>query len=209
MKKAIVAGFLLLSFIWACSSDTSGTEGDIPKEAQMNSETQFFMNKGQEVVSKLGTTLLSRLNHRYEQTQSVPRTVSYCKVVAYNLVDTMGSSLALEARRVSQKVRNLKDEPTDAERDILRQYESDNRNDRPTEPMIKEIDPNTIAYYQPITMGAFCLKCHGKVGEDISEEDYAYIKSEYPNDRAVGYEVGDLRGMWSVKFRKDLYQPGQ
>jgi len=45
-----------------------------------------------------------------------------------------------------------------------------------------------------------CEKCHGKIGSTLKEADYASIKSLYPEDMAIGYKTGDLRGMWSISF---------
>ena len=42
-----------------------------------------------------------------------------------------------------------------------------------------------------------CLNCHGK---DIDREVVARIDALYPEDRARGYAVGDLRGVFWVEF---------
>lgn len=69
-------------------------------------------------------------------------------------------------------------------------------------PIVKQVDDQTIAFYAPIKVNAMCLQCHGKVGETLKSEDYAVIQKYYPNDKAVGYVDGDLRGMWSIQFKK-------
>jgi len=40
------------------------------------------------------------------------------------------------------------------------------------------------------------------VGSDITPENYSLIKSRYPNDEAVNYEVGNFRGMWRIIIPK-------
>jgi hypothetical protein len=49
---------------------------------------------------------------------------------------------------------------------------------------------------------ALCLNCHGKVGENVTQDTYQLIKDLYPGDSATGFEKGDLRGMWSIKMAK-------
>ena len=46
------------------------------------------------------------------------------------------------------------------------------------------------------------MKCHGTVGQEIANDTYTLIKEHYPIDAAVGFEEGDLRGIWSINFGK-------
>ena len=42
----------------------------------------------------------------------------------------------------------------------------------------------------------------GKVDEFVSVKTDSIIKSLYSNDKAIGYIEGDLRGIWSIEFKK-------
>jgi hypothetical protein len=59
---------------------------------------------------------------------------------------------------------------------------------------------NDVRYFAPIFMKGQCLKCHGSLGADINDTTYAIIKEHYPNDQAIGFEEGELRGIWSINF---------
>jgi hypothetical protein len=48
-------------------------------------------------------------------------------------------------------------------------------------------------YFRRIDMKASCLACHG-----AKNSRPEFIKQKYPNDRAYDFQVGDLRGMYSV-----------
>jgi hypothetical protein len=48
-------------------------------------------------------------------------------------------------------------------------------------------------YYRRINVEASCLACHG--GKDSRPQ---FIKDKYPQDLAYDFQVGDLRGMYSV-----------
>lgn len=50
-----------------------------------------------------------------------------------------------------------------------------------------------IRYFRRIAVEEACLACHG-----AKEERPDFIKQGYPEDRAYGFEVGDLRGLYSV-----------
>ncbi len=51
----------------------------------------------------------------------------------------------------------------------------------------------TRAHYAPILTAAPCLMCHG-TKESLTQEVTAALAARYPEDRATGYELGDLRG---------------
>jgi hypothetical protein len=42
-----------------------------------------------------------------------------------------------------------------------------------------------------------CLTCHG---ENLSDSISSKLSELYPEDRAVGYRAGDLRGVFWVEF---------
>lgn len=50
-----------------------------------------------------------------------------------------------------------------------------------------------VRYFRRIVVEPACLACHG-----AKEERPAFVKEGYPDDRAHGFEVGDLRGVYSV-----------
>jgi hypothetical protein len=45
-----------------------------------------------------------------------------------------------------------------------------------------------------------CLQCHGKPNVDINEATLGQIEKLYPNDKAVGYGLNELRGIWVVEM---------
>lgn len=48
-------------------------------------------------------------------------------------------------------------------------------------------------YFRRIVVEPACLACHG-----AKEERPAFVRKGYPEDRAYGFEVGDLRGAYAV-----------
>ena len=53
-------------------------------------------------------------------------------------------------------------------------------------------------YMKAIPMGQPCLPCHGPVAT-LSEGVKAQLAAEYPHDRAVDYQIGQVRGAVSIK----------
>jgi hypothetical protein len=54
-----------------------------------------------------------------------------------------------------------------------------------------------LRYLRPVMVGTPCLTCHGRPAE-IDPGVRAVLAEKYPDDRAVGYRPGDLRGAVSV-----------
>ena len=57
---------------------------------------------------------------------------------------------------------------------------------------------DAYTYYSPIIMSGFCLNCHGS--KEFIGGTYEYILSLYPDDLAIDYRSGDLRGLWRIDF---------
>ncbi|RUM75252.1 MAG: hypothetical protein DSZ11_02635, partial [Sulfurovum sp.] len=54
--------------------------------------------------------------------------------------------------------------------------------------------PSGYRVYKPLFIKPVCLKCHGS-SKEVSIEIQKVISSKYPNDKAIGYKEGDLRGL--------------
>jgi hypothetical protein len=59
------------------------------------------------------------------------------------------------------------------------------------------VDNDVTGYVEPIVIQPLCLTCHGS---DLASDVAARISELYPADRALGYEVGDLRGVFWVEI---------
>lgn len=59
-----------------------------------------------------------------------------------------------------------------------------------------------LRYVRPLVMAELCLQCHGPV-EGIDASTRALIAERYPGDEAVGFAVGELRGIVSVRVPLD------
>ena len=66
--------------------------------------------------------------------------------------------------------------------------------------LVKKVDSLTYKYYKPLIIkDKSCLECHGKVYKNIDLR--RKVAEIYPLDRAIGYEMGDLRGAVVVTVR--------
>ncbi|AHB87511.1 hypothetical protein NK55_00620 [Thermosynechococcus sp. NK55a] len=56
-----------------------------------------------------------------------------------------------------------------------------------------QTDNEGVHYFRRIDVQASCLACHG-----AKNRRPAFIQEKYPSDRAYGFRVGDLRGIYAV-----------
>ena len=47
-----------------------------------------------------------------------------------------------------------------------------------------------------------CLQCHGSKDIQIKPDVYKSLQKLYPKDKAIGYNDNQVRGIWSISFKK-------
>jgi len=137
------------------------------------------------------------------QSNGVVSAVAVCSDTAHVLSNNFGLERGVFIKRVSFKNRNRFNYPDEYELEILNQFASMmqkgelNENSEHSEIVtIGEI--KYIKYMKPIFIHAECLNCHGKDNE-IADPVRKIINKKYPQDKATGYSLGDLRGAVSIR----------
>ena len=112
----------------------------------------------------------------------------------------LGSGITL--RRVSLKNRNPANAAGGDEVPILKALELLSKANAYLPGHIVQINAEgEYKYYRPITLSkSECLACHGRP-EGMKEEMRSLFKENYPNDKALYYNQGDLRGAFVVEIR--------
>ena len=191
MKTIFSINLLILILIISC--------GDKNQEAQITKNQKMEMRKNaSDFMVQLKSILIKQI--KSEGTLSV---VAVCSDTAQVLTNNFGLKKGVYIKRVSFKNRNQNNVPDKFEEKVLKQFEQLESKDKlipNTEhfEIIKENDYQYLRYMKPIKIGAACLKCHGNE-EKISAEVKELIAKRYPDDKAVGYKNGDLRGAVSIK----------
>ncbi len=133
----------------------------------------------------------------------VENAISFCNIQAMPLVDSLSKSYGATIRRVSDRVRNPLDKPNDLEMELLNAYKFQLKDAVPLNANVQPLDGEQYLFTKPILVdNALCLSCHGKPENGMLQATDDFIKSKYPEDAATGYEIGDLRGIWSIAIPK-------
>ena len=104
-------------------------------------------------------------------------------------------------RRATHKPRNPKNAADEVEKSAMETFMAAlAEKEAPTPQVITNADGGRT-FIAPIVLGnPLCLQCHGTPGKDIAPETLAAIQKLYPDDKATGFRLGDLRGLWRITF---------
>ena len=127
--------------------------------------------------------------------------ISFCNERAIMLTDSMSEQLHAKIIRVSDQPRNADNYGSPSQLEYIANGKEDLANGRKIKPSVQEIDGQMIAYY-PIVTNKMCLQCHGLPNEQIKPKTMSKLAELYPNDKAKGYDVNQLRGIWVVTMDK-------
>lgn len=128
--------------------------------------------------------------------------VTYCNERALPVTDSLSQALDLTIRRTALRWRNPANRPDSALTDILTQWESEIQNGVVPQPRFAQAPNGHERYVAPIILKPLCLNCHGNPESgEVTPETLAEIRRLYPEDHAIGFKVGDLRGAWVIEAR--------
>jgi hypothetical protein len=120
----------------------------------------------------------------------VVNAIGVCQVKAPQVADSF-SREAWSIKRVTEKPRNRLNKADAHEQEILGLFADTLKKLEFFDEWADSEAKTGYTYYQPINIGAFCLKT-------IDEGVASALQEKYPEDEAVDYRAGDLRGMFVV-----------
>jgi Protein of unknown function (DUF3365)./Cytochrome c. len=163
----------------------------VPKE---EGAKEMGMKFAQETQKVLGKNLMGTI-----QNKGVKEAVVFCNERAYPLTDSMSIKFNARIKRVSDKPRNPDNAADASERAYIETFIKDVAAGVSLEPILKEINGKVYFYY-PIVTNSMCLNCHGTPGKTIQPDVVQHLSRLYPDDKATGYDVNEVRGIWSIVF---------
>lgn len=116
-------------------------------------------------------------------------------------VATELSSDGIIVGRASHRLRNPANTSPEWVAPILEAYLGDSEN---RAPQVVPLPNDRLGYVEPIILKPLCLTCHGA---SLAPAVAARIDELYPDDHAVGYETGDLRGVFWIEYPAKDFRP--
>jgi len=127
--------------------------------------------------------------------------ISVCQHQAGPIAESVSAKSDWLVSRTSLKARNEANQADAWELKVLQTFEqrkADGENIKTMEYSERVVsnDKPVYRYMKAIPTGELCLKCHGS---SLDSAVSASLKKHYPNDLAVGFNKGDIRGAFSLQ----------
>ncbi|HJW27310.1 MAG TPA: DUF3365 domain-containing protein [Rhodocyclaceae bacterium] len=162
-----------------------------------------YADEARKAATQVMTQIRAELMREMERTGPI-RSIVVCKYSAPEMTSAVSRQTGMRVTRVSLRPRNRAlGEPDPWEQQVLLDFEKrlskgEKIEGLETSEVVTEPAGRFFRYMKAIPVAQPCLACHGPVAA-MSEGVKAQLAQEYPHDRAVNYELGQVRGGVSVK----------
>jgi len=164
-----------------------------------NAGDDAMLGEARKVATTLPPKLLAALQQ--EISKSGPEgAILVCKDMAPKMAGEISRQTGWKIKRVSLKARNDARAIPDAwEKAALEDFDKRAAAGEPPAQLENggRVD-NEYRYVKALPVQPLCLNCHGPE-DQISPAVKSVLGQHYPNDRATGYSVGQIRGAISVR----------
>lgn len=170
------------------------------KQDEIDAVTAIGKKASSELLKTLGGNLKKHL-----KSGGPSAALQFCSGNAYALTEKIDESFGADVhvKRVSMKYRNPANAPSKDEEPVLQALHLMNQNGVvPPREVVQDLGNGVYKYYKPLIINKkACLICHGDVQTEHPEL-YRKIKAVYPDDRATGFHMNDMRGAIVVEIKK-------
>ena len=152
-----------------------------------------------ETVQEFMQTLKKELQAGMQEGGPV-NAVSVCNLTAPAIASTYSARNGWEVGRTSLKPRNPENAPDAWERSVLETFEARKLAGEDPAKMeyyavVREDGVSELRYMKAIPTAGLCLACHGEQLDSIVK---TRLETLYPEDQALGYRAGDIRGAFTI-----------
>lgn len=193
-NRIIVLTFIALVIgVFSCAENPS-VETSTPAKVEI--DTAAYLTQGKiyadSAQKMLGSNLVKALN-----ANGTIGAIDFCSEKAIPITQEASESMNVKLSRVSDLPRNQDNMATAAELEIISKMKNELSDFNKIEPALTANDGYITAYF-PILTQPLCTQCHGTKEKDIAVETQEVLAALYPLDKATGYGVNELRGIWKV-----------
>jgi hypothetical protein len=173
--------------------------GFLPFSQALAIDTEQLTQKSREAIKALGGELKNTLQASMKTSGPID-SVAMCQIKAPEITNQISQSKGMVVARTSLKYRNQKNKPDAWEKSVLEKFEQRKQKGEAVKTMeyselTEHNGEKVFRYMKAIPTGEVCLKCHGS---NVPQPIASKINSLYPDDKATGFKMGDIRGAFSV-----------
>jgi len=184
MKKITVISLLAVTAIYAVNEE--------PKK-----EMPPIVKEGVGYIKMMGKELKMNMKKHMKADKSGVAAAKFCSQKATTIAQEVSKKYPKGVRvyRTSLKVRSDANKPDETDKKVLEnlQKEMDSKT-FVKKPTVVKLEDGKTRVYVPLLVEKACVKCHGDTSK-MNPEVKKIINERYPNDKAIGFKEGDLRGV--------------
>ncbi len=122
--------------------------------------------------------------------------IKVCNIEAPAIAKAVSEQHGWKVGRTSLKVRNPNNAPDEWETQVLQTFEQRKAQGEEVASLEHiETTDSSVRFMKAIPTKGVCLTCHGS---EIQPELSAELKRLYPDDKATGFKLGDIRGAFTL-----------
>ncbi len=126
--------------------------------------------------------------------------IGVCNQIAPSVAQTQSEKHNWKVGRTSLRLRNPNNAPDAWERKVLEEFEARKAAGEDPKTMayaevVEQDGGKAFRFMKAIPTGEVCLKCHG---QEIPAPVGAKLNELYPEDKATGFNLGDIRGAFTI-----------
>jgi hypothetical protein len=167
--------------------------------ADQEPERAAFVEESRAKVKAFASSLKGELQAAIQAGGPV-HAIPVCNAEAPKIARALSQSPEWTVGRTSHKLRNPDNAPDDWEAAGLDEFlaraaEGESLTAMERVALVEGDGGRAYRYMKAIPVGEVCLTCHGA---EIDPEVKAEIETFYPEDRATGFALGELRGAFTI-----------
>lgn len=171
--------------------------------AEQEQSQEELLQQSRQIIQKFAKGLKGELKAAMKKGGPV-NAIEVCNTKALKMTEAAGKENGVTLSRTSLKLRNQDNAPQAWEKAVLQDFaERKSQGESPKKMEfsdIVEVDgKKQFRYMKAMGIAKACLNCHGEKALPAVEEKLARL---YPDDKARGYNVGDIRG--AIVLTKDI-----
>ena len=172
---------------------------DVSAEQLPGDDPQAEITNAKAAIKVLAGSLQTELKGAMQNGGPVAA-IAVCNTRAMPITQQVSSDHGMKLGRVSLKNRNPANAPNEWQRAVLEDFEQQKKAGRDVTTLAWSETVNIdgeqeFRFMKAIPTGGVCLSCHGTM---ISPDITQVLARAYPQDRATGFNEGDIRGAFVV-----------
>ena len=186
-------GVLPVVMLFACANETPMDEEPTRTDEEASTALAPYIERADQAMVALQSRLLEALTNELDRSGPVGA-IQVCRDAAQDITAETSTTVGVQVGRTSHRLRNPTNAPPDWARDIV-ESAAGTAADAASQHVLDLGD--RVCVLRPIGTLGMCTACHGDES-NMEPELKELIADAYPDDKATGFEVGDLRGwMWA------------